>query len=111
MQAVHDQHDGTLLLVIQPAIEGMVEPLVGRSPLGLRQGLLGLQRIIDDDRVGTPPGQHAADRGREPAALRRRLELRHRLPFDSRVGKARWNQSLVTMRRQSRPSLSARSWA
>ena len=81
MQAVHDQHDGALLLVVQPAVEGMVEPLVGRPPLGLRQGLLGLQRIIDDDQVGTPPGQYAADRGREPAALRRRLELPHRLPL------------------------------
>jgi hypothetical protein len=44
------------------------------APLGLRQGLRGLQRISDDDQVGTAAGQHAADRGREPAALRCRLE-------------------------------------
>jgi len=81
VQAVHDQHNGTLLLVVEPAVEGMVEPLVGRPPLGLRQGLLWLQRIVDDDHVRTPPGQHPADRGREPAALRGRLEFAHRLPF------------------------------
>jgi hypothetical protein len=28
----------------------------------LRQGLLGFQRIVDDDDVRTPAGQHSADR-------------------------------------------------
>ena len=62
VQAVHDQHDRTLLLVVEPAVEGMVKPLVGRPPLGLRQRLLGLRRIVDDDQVGAAPGQHFADR-------------------------------------------------
>ena len=66
-------------LVVEPAVEGVVVPLVGRLALGLRQRLLGLQRVVDDDDVGTPPGQHPADRGGDPAALRRRLELGHRL--------------------------------
>ena len=61
MQPVHDQDDRPLLLVIQPAIEGVVEPLVGRLPLGLRQGLVGLQRVVDDDDVGTPSGQHPTE--------------------------------------------------
>ena len=51
-EAVHDQHDRTLLLIVEPAVEGMVEPLVGRPPLGLRQSLLGLQPIIDDEATG-----------------------------------------------------------
>jgi len=38
VQAVHDQYDGALLLVVEPTVEGMVEPLVGRPPLGSRQG-------------------------------------------------------------------------
>ena len=42
VQSVHDQHDGTRELVVEPAVEGMVEPLIGRPPLGLRQRLLGL---------------------------------------------------------------------
>jgi hypothetical protein len=66
VRAVHDQHDRTGELVVEPATEGVVVPLVGRLPLDLRQGLLGLQRIVDDDDVGTAPGQHPADRGGDP---------------------------------------------
>jgi len=39
---VHDQHDRTRELVVQPAVEGVVVPFVGRLALGLRQRLLGL---------------------------------------------------------------------
>ncbi len=55
MQAVHDQHDGAAELVVEAAVEGVVEPFVRRLALGLRQGLLGLQRVVDDDQVGAPP--------------------------------------------------------
>jgi len=79
VQSVHDQHDGTRELVVEPAVEGVVEPLVGRPPPGLGQRLLGLQRVVDDDQVGAAAGQHAFDRGREPATLRGRLEFGHRL--------------------------------
>jgi hypothetical protein len=81
VQPVHDQHDGAGQLVVEPAIEGMIVPLVGRLALRLRQRFLGLQRVVDDDDVRTPPGQHPADRGGDAAALRRRLELGHRLPL------------------------------
>ncbi len=81
MQSVHDKDDGARQLVVQPAVEGMVVPLVRHLPLGLRQRLLGLQRIVDDDDVGAAPGQHAADRGGEPAPLGRRVEFGHRLPL------------------------------
>jgi hypothetical protein len=37
--------------------------------------LLGLQRVVDDDDVGAPPGQHPAHRGGDATALRRRLEF------------------------------------
>jgi hypothetical protein len=57
-------------------------------------------------------GQLAADRGREPAALSGRLELRHRLASgERRVGKIRGYQSLARIRRQSRDNLSASSGA
>jgi hypothetical protein len=79
VQPVHGQHDGPLPLVVEPAVEGVVVLLVGRLALGLRQRLFGLQRVVDDDDVGTPSGQHPTDRGGEPAALSGRLELGHRL--------------------------------
>jgi hypothetical protein len=87
VQPVHDEHDRTLLLVVEPAVEGVVEPFVGRLPLGLRQGLFGLQRIVDDDDVGAASGQDAADRGGEPTALLGRLELRHGLPLGGKPGR------------------------
>ena len=87
VQPVHDQHDRPRKLVVEPAVEGVVVPLVGRLALRLRQRLLGLQRVVDDDDVGTSPGQHAADRGGDPGALRCRLEFGHGL----------------TLRRQPRP--------
>jgi hypothetical protein len=54
VQAVHDQHDGTGELVVQSTVEGVVVPFVGGLPLYLRQGLRGIQGIVDDDDVGTP---------------------------------------------------------
>ena len=86
VQPVHDQDDRSRPDVVQSTVEGVVEPVVGRLPLGLRQGLLGFQGIVDDDDVGTPSGQHAADRGGEPATLGRGLELRHRLPLPPKAG-------------------------
>jgi hypothetical protein len=56
----------------------VVVPFVRRLALGLRQRLLGLQGIVDDDDVGAAPGQDAADRGGEPATLGRRVEFGHR---------------------------------
>ncbi len=63
MQPVHDQDDRPLLLVVEAAVERVVEPFVGRPALGLGQRLLGFQRVVDDDQVGAAPGQHPADRG------------------------------------------------
>ena len=64
----------------------MVKPLVRRLPLGSPQGLLRLQRIVNDDDVGATSSQHPADRGGEPAALCRRLELRHGPPLGGETG-------------------------
>jgi len=51
-----------------------VAPLVGGLALRLRRRALGLQRVVDDDDVGTPPSQDTADRSGDPATLRDRLE-------------------------------------
>jgi hypothetical protein len=37
VQPVHDQHDRTRQLVVEPAVTGMVTPLVGRLALCLRR--------------------------------------------------------------------------
>ena len=59
VQPVHDQHDRTGTLVVEAAVERMVEPFVRRPALRLGQRLLGLQRVVDDDDVGTPPAEVA----------------------------------------------------
>jgi hypothetical protein len=87
VQPVHDKNDRTRPGVVQSAVEGVVEPVVRRLALGLRQGLLGFQRIVDDDDVGTPSGQDATDGGGKPAALRRGLELGHGLPLRREAGR------------------------
>src|SRR4029077_1420563 len=79
VQAVRDQHDRTLKLVVEPAVEGVVVPFVRGLALGLRQRLLGLQRVVDDDDVRTPPGKPPADRGGDARALDGRLEFRYGL--------------------------------
>ena len=90
MQPVHDQHDRTFLLVVEPAVEGVVELFVDRLSLGLRQGLLGLQRIVEDDDFGatpvsTPPNEVAS---RQPCWVVSHSGMACRWA-EKRVGKAR----------------------
>jgi putative transcriptional regulator len=47
-------------------------------PKTVKNSSAGFEPIVDDDQIGAAPGQHAADRGGEPAALRGRVEFRHR---------------------------------
>jgi len=61
VQPLHDDDDGAVTLVVDPAVEGVVVPLVGPLALRVRQGLLWLQWIIDQDDVGAASGQDTAD--------------------------------------------------
>ena len=86
-------------------------PFVGGFAPRLGKRLVGLQRIVDQDHVGAASGQHAADRGGERVPWRVVEELLHRLAVRGRrVGKICRYQALPMMLRQSRASLSARSW-
>jgi hypothetical protein len=80
----------------------VVVPLVGRLPLGLRQRLLGLQRVVDDDDVRTPPGQYPADRGGDARALRRCLELGYRLMPRRQPS---WEEPLVPVTGEDAPAV------
>jgi hypothetical protein len=112
VQALHGDDDGAVALVVLLAVEGVVEPLVGGLPLGVGERLLRLQWIVDQDDVGAAPSQHPAIRGGQPVALAGGHELLHpRRWAASRVGKIRRYHGLIMMVRQSRASLSERSWA
>ena len=69
MQALHDQHDRAVQLVVKSAVERVVVPVVDHFALALRLGVQRLDRVVDDDRVGAAPGQDAADRGCQPVSL------------------------------------------
>ena len=87
MQPLHDDDDGAMPLVVEPAVEGVVEPLVGGLPLRLGERLLRLQRIVDQDDVGAASGQHAAGRGGEPIALAGGDEFLHGLAVRRQAGR------------------------
>jgi hypothetical protein len=87
VQPLHDDDNHAVALVIMPAVEGMVEPVVGAVSLRLGQRLLGLQRIVDNDDVGAAAGQHTAGRGGEPVALPGGDELLDRLALRRQAGR------------------------
>jgi len=48
-------------LVVEPAVESVIEPFIGALPLRIRERLVRLQRIIDDDQVCAATSQATAD--------------------------------------------------
>ena len=37
VQPLHDDHDGALTLVVEPAVEGVAEPIIGGLPLRVHE--------------------------------------------------------------------------
>ena len=87
MQPLHDDHDRAMPLVVEPAVERVVIPLVASLALRIRERLIRFQRIVDQDDVGTASGQHATSRGGEPVALSGRDELLNRLAVWRQAGR------------------------
>ncbi len=52
VQPLHNDDDRASLLVVEPGQKRMVVPFVDGVAPGFRQGLVGLQWVIDDDQVG-----------------------------------------------------------
>jgi hypothetical protein len=69
MQALHDHDDGARGLVVEAAQQRIVVPFVDRVAPGFRQGIVRLERIVDDDDIGATAGQDAADRRRHSGSL------------------------------------------
>ena len=75
VDALHDDDDRARALVVQTGQQSIGEPLVGGRPPDLRQGVVGLQGIVDDDDVAAATGQCAADRRRQPEPARGEFDL------------------------------------
>ena len=79
MQPLHDDDDAARILIIEPAVQGVVVPGIRSVALRFRQRFIRLQWIVDDDEIRTAPGQNAADRGGEPGTFPRGPEFLHGL--------------------------------
>src|SRR5882757_5298023 len=79
VQPLHDHDDGTTALVVLPAVESVIVPLVGGLSLRVGKRLLRLQGIIDQDDVGTASREHATGGSGEPVALAGSDEFLHGL--------------------------------
>src|SRR5436305_12861570 len=69
MQSLHDEDNASLSLIVEPTVQGVIEPVVDGLALGVRKSLLGFQRVIDNDEIGAPPGQGTPDRCGKPKTL------------------------------------------
>ena len=87
VQPLHDDHDGAMALVVEPAVKGVVVPLVGGFALRIGERLLRLQRIIDQDDVGAASGEHPAGGGGEPVTLPGGDELLYCLAVRGEAGR------------------------
>ena len=87
MQPLHDDDDGAVPLVVESAVESMDEPLVAGVPLCVRERLVRLQRIVNQNYVGAATGEHTAGRGGESVALAGGDELLHRLAVRRQAGR------------------------
>src|ERR1700680_4843261 len=71
VEALHDDDDRTLRLVIQPGQQSVGVPLLQGVPGALRLRLLRLQRVVDNHEITATTGQGATYRGRKPRTSRR----------------------------------------
>src|SRR6516225_3594415 len=58
MQALHYNDDCARLLIVEAAPERVVVPVVNRTAPGFRQGVIRLQRVIDDDNISAAASEH-----------------------------------------------------
>src|SRR6266545_8098038 len=68
VEALHDQNDGTSLLVIEAGHKRGRVPIVDRATRFLRLSVVSLHWIINNNRISAAAGEGAAHRHGEPPA-------------------------------------------
>ena len=61
VEALHDHDNRPPFLVVQAGDEGAGVELDDLAARRFRHGLVGLERIVDDDQIGAAAGERAAD--------------------------------------------------
>src|SRR5215510_3165092 len=77
VQPLHDQNDAAGELVIEPAYKRVVVPVVAGVTARIRECLIWLERIVDDDEVGTASCEHPSDGRCLAASARCRQKICH----------------------------------
>lgn len=85
---LHDNDNGAVDLVVEPGQKRVVIPLVDRILAGLREGIGGLDGIVDEDEAAAAAGQGTSDGGGEAHSLLGGHHFR-RAVLQGREGKAR----------------------
>src|ERR1051325_10833401 len=75
MQPLHDDDDGTLSLVVEAAIQGVVVPSINPLSFCFRFGIHRLDRIIDNNSLATATGKGSTGRGSQPKPVCGRFDL------------------------------------
>ena len=75
MDALHDDDDRAGAFVVEAGQQGVLEPFVGGVALGFGMGVVGLQRIVDNNQVAAAAGERAADRSGQPKSPCRQLNF------------------------------------
>lgn len=91
MQPLHDDDDDAGSLVVEPRTHGVAKPVIGVGALTVRNGLVGLGGVVNNDEIRTATGKGAADRGRVAEPTGGGFEFLDRLP----IGQANTRKQLA----------------
>ena len=75
MEPLHRHDDETVTLIIEPTQSRVVEPIDGTLQRDLGVGIIGFDRVIDDQDVAAPTGQSASHGSCETISTPGRFEL------------------------------------
>ena len=75
METLHCHNDEALPWTVEPAQSGVAEPVNRALKCHDRVGIIGLDRIINDQNVAAPTSERATDRGCETKSATGGLEL------------------------------------
>jgi hypothetical protein len=97
VQSLHGCNDQAVLWVVETAESRVAEPVAGCLESNLGVGIIGLDRIIDNQSIAAAAGQRAAHGGCETISSLRRLELALAIPrvrksfVESSASSATWS--------------------
>ena len=94
MNPLLNQYDDSLIFVIEPAQECSLQPFNRSGSLNVRQGIVGLENVVENDEVAAPTGERATDGSSETAPFPGRHELGLRVLIPTQAGSGEYLPAL-----------------